>query len=221
MSSPFPLEDQAGIDRAALYGGIDIAKLPANPHWYTGMGFTEDTAYLGPFYRVLEAAGNGAAKGEAMLAGLAHYSGQGLAAAAAGEAGGDGEEFTGPNAKDPFKAIEDDARERVQLTTPDPATTGSAVQLVHGLVSSFTRVAIGGLAGACPVHQSSRQGGGSADGGGIGRPHGRGIGRRRALTRRLGLDLGLAHRDRRRRQCGLGRCRSLCRSQDPRRERLS
>jgi Zeta toxin len=122
-----------------LKGGIDISQAPVQPHWYSGMGFTEDTAYLGPFYRVLEAAGSGAAKGEALLAGAGH------ALYDFREAGAG----VRPEDEPPTPALtawlEQDARERVKAMTPDPATSGTALNLVHGLVSGAYRAVVGSL----------------------------------------------------------------------------
>lgn len=141
MSTPFPLEAQSQLDRATDY--YDPEK--AGPRWYAGMGFNEDTAYTGPFFRALEGAGEGAAKGEALLAGNWH----GFLSGVAGVA-----EAVHAPAAGAIRAVERtaadvkaDADARVKALTPDPATTGSAVQTIHGLVSGAYRVGVGALAG--------------------------------------------------------------------------
>jgi len=147
--NPFPQEEQGQLERMPLWNPES-----AQPKWYDGFGFNEDTAYLGPFYRVLEAAGNGAAKGEAMLAGIWHNEYAALShvpglKTVAGELARE----TGD--------LQQDARDRVRATTPDPATTGAAVQTVHGVVSGAYRAMFGGLAGG-PIGGAAVVGGSEA-----------------------------------------------------------
>jgi hypothetical protein len=153
MSSPFPFEEEAQTN--AMRGEWNPWQGPAEPHWYSGMGFNDESHYLGPFGRALDAAGAGAAKGEAVLGGLIHQAQQPDSAPSQG--------FEQPDTKPAFpelgSAIAADAKMRVQAMTPNPTTTGSAVQLLHGLVSGFTEMSIGGLAagpgGAATVVGSS------------------------------------------------------------------
>jgi len=44
MSTPFPLEEQAQLDRAQPM--VDPWTGPPAPHWYSGIGFGDDTAHL-------------------------------------------------------------------------------------------------------------------------------------------------------------------------------
>jgi hypothetical protein len=153
MSSPFPFEEESQTN--AMRGEWNPWKGPAEPHWYSGLGFNDESHYLGPFGRALDAAGAGAAKGEAVLGGLIHQAQQPDSAPSQG--------FEQPDTKPAFpelgSAIAADAKMRVQAMTPNPTTTGSAVQLLHGLVSGFTEMSIGGLAagpgGAATVVGSS------------------------------------------------------------------
>lgn len=151
MSTPFPFEEEAQTNQ--MRGEWNPWKGPAEPHWYSGMGFNDESHYLGPFGRALDAAGAGAAKGEAVLGGLIHQSegmnydvdeSGGLTATSSGAQA----ETEGANPL--ANAIAADAKMRVQAMTPNPATTGAAVQLMHGVVSGGTEMAIGGLAGGLP-----------------------------------------------------------------------
>jgi hypothetical protein len=117
------------------------------------MGFNQDTAYLGPAYRVLEAAGSGAAKSERVVGDLLHQSegfnyatdeSGGLIATSAGQQS----ESEGLNPL--ADAITADAKTRVQATTPNPATTGTAVRIVHGLGEGAYLATVGGLTGGIP-----------------------------------------------------------------------
>lgn len=151
MSTPFPLEEEAQTN--AMRGEWNPWKGPAEPHWYSGLGFNDESHYLGPFGRALDAAGAGAAKGEAVLGGLIHQS-EGVdydvdtagGLIATKDKSTDAEnERAGMNPL--ANVISADAKMRVQAMTPNATTTGSAVQLLHGLVSGFTEMSIGGLAG--------------------------------------------------------------------------
>jgi hypothetical protein len=139
-ASPFPLEERAQTDN--LRPTWNPWSGPTEPSWHAGMGFDDETAYLGPMYRVLEAAGSGAAKGEAMLGGMMHV------ATGAGPIQVPGmeepKEDLWANAAD---AVSADAKQRVQAMTPNAATTGTALSLIHNLVSGGTEMAVGGLLG--------------------------------------------------------------------------
>lgn len=143
MSTPFPLEERSQLERPTGY--YDPWKGPPPPRWYAGMGFNEDTAYLGPLYRALEATGEGAAKGEELMAGTWHTAASGLAAI--GEAV---HAPAAPQLRELERTAADfqaDAAARVKALTPDAATTGAAVQTIHGLVSGAYRMGVGALAG--------------------------------------------------------------------------
>lgn len=140
MSTPFPLEEASQTDN--MRPVWNPWGSPATPHWYSGMGFDDESHYLGPLGRALDAAGSGAAKGEAMLGGALAAQSYDPNAQAAGEE---------PVTENPLaQSIEADAKQRVSAMTPNPATTGAAVQLLHGVVSGGTEMAIGGLAGGLP-----------------------------------------------------------------------
>lgn len=151
--NPFALEQQSQLETMPLWNPET-----AQPKWYDGLGASEDTAYLGPFYRVLEAAGNGAAKGEAMLAGVWHAE-DALGARYLGNVPGVGAYF-----REHEKGTEEmlqDARDRVRATTPDPATTGTAAQMIHSVVSGAYRATVGSLAGG-PLGGAGALGGSEA-----------------------------------------------------------
>lgn len=151
MSTPFPLEEEAQTN--AMRGEWNPWNGPASPRWYSGLGFNDESHYLGPFGRALDAAGAGAAKGEAVLGGLIHQNEgfdydvdtSGGLIATKDKATAAENERAGLNPL--ANAIAADAKMRVQAMTPDATTTGGAVQLLHGLVSGFTEMSIGGLAG--------------------------------------------------------------------------
>lgn len=136
--NPFPQEERASAERPLWNPET------AQPKWYDGMGVSEDTAYLGPLYRALEGAGEGAAKGEELLGGLWHAQ-YGFYARHLGDVPGVGSYFR--EMEKDTAGMQQDARERVKAMTPDPATTGAAAQVVHGLASGFTRYSMGALAG--------------------------------------------------------------------------
>jgi hypothetical protein len=117
---------------------------PPQPHWYSGMGFSEDTAYLGPLYRALEGAGQGAAKGEELLAGLWHAP-YALGARLLGDVPGVGGFIKAGEQE--TSAMQEIARQRVKDLTPDPATTGVAAQAIASVASGAYRMVAGSLLG--------------------------------------------------------------------------
>lgn len=143
MSTPFPLEEQDQQDSGAPQW--DPWKGPVTPRWNAGLGFNEDTAYLGPFYQALAGAGTGANKGIEVLAGAARqYYG-----AEAGIA-----HLVGIPRQNEFEAaaleadqMKADAHERVQKMTPDPSTTGAAAQVIRSLSEGAYLVSTGSLTG--------------------------------------------------------------------------
>lgn len=155
MSTPFPIEEQSADER--LSGPMsDPWHGPAKPGFFTGMGFNEDTAYLGPAYRVLEAMGSGAAKAERGAADLMRQDTavdpMNKVAAAGMLSPADVDmaerEKLGVNALS--DAIAADAKQRVQAMTPDAATTGTAVQIVHGVGEGAYLATVGALGGGLP-----------------------------------------------------------------------
>lgn len=139
--NPFPQEEQAQQQPQATWN--PWAGTP-QPRWYAGMGFNEDTAYLGPLYRALEGAGQGAAKGEELLGGLWHAQ-YGFYARHLGNVPGVGSYFQ--QMEKDTASMQQDARERAKAMTPDPTTTGAAAELVHGLSSGLYRYTVGSLVG--------------------------------------------------------------------------
>lgn len=114
------------------------------PRWYQGMGFNEDTAYLGPLYHALEGAGQGAAKGEELLGGLWHAQ-YALESRYLGNVPLVGSYFQ--QMEKETAAMQQDARERAKALTPDATTTGAAAEIIHGLSSGLYRYTVGTLAG--------------------------------------------------------------------------
>ncbi len=153
MSTPFPTEEAAQTDRTE--STWDPWSGPVQPKWYSGMGFNESTAYLGPIYRLAEAAGSGAAKGMAVLNGLwgKQY---GLLSYVPGL-----KDFSQEMVKE-TQAAQQDFRGMAQRMTPDPATTGSAVRILHGVGEGAYLMSVGSLAGG-PLGAAGAVGG--AEGG--------------------------------------------------------
>lgn len=108
------------------------------------MGFSEDTAYLGPFYRMLESVGKGAAMGENTLAGVWHAQAA-FGARYLGSVPGVGAYYR--QLEKDTAATQRDAIDRAKAMTPDATTTGSAVQLVNGVGSGLYRYTVGSLVG--------------------------------------------------------------------------
>lgn len=138
MSTPYPTEEAAQTNNAEPVW--NPWKSPAAPHWYSGMGFTEDTAYAGPAYRVLEAAGSGTAKGEAVLGGLLTAAGRVYSSVGTPRVVGKELEPIGAD-------IQAEARERVKAMTPDPATTGTALNVLHSVGEGAYLLTVGSALG--------------------------------------------------------------------------
>lgn len=152
MSTPFPLEEEAQKDTTGQPVWNPWDK-PAAPHWYSGMGFTEDTAYLGPAYRALASVGSATAKGELVLGGALH---QGTDVDPESKIAGAGRLTPEDQARahrqtaamnEASTAVQADARERIKSLRPDPAETGLAVQVLHGLGEGLSTIAMSGPAG--------------------------------------------------------------------------
>lgn len=140
-ASVFPQEQASQLQAQSTWDPWSGA---AKPHWYSGMGASEDTAYLGPFYRALESVGKGAAMGEETLAGIWHTQAR-LGSQYLGSV-----PLVGAYYRDLEKsssAMQQDARERVKTMTPNPETTGAAAQFINGLGSTLYRYTAGALAG--------------------------------------------------------------------------
>jgi hypothetical protein len=110
------------------------------PNWYSGFGYTEDTAYLGPSYRLAAMAGSSVAKGELLLSGGMRAGGN--VDLGVDESGG----LVGTQAADQRQeaadAIERDAKMRLRALRPDPTTTGVALQTLHGLGEMASTIAL-------------------------------------------------------------------------------
>lgn len=142
MSTPHPLEEQNQLASGADW---DPWRSDPEPHWYSGFGFTEDNAYLGPVYQAAAIAGHAVAKVE------------GFAGAASEAMSRFDDHFFGAipevHAKnlmeeDLAQKIQDDAAARAKALTPNPRIAGSLLQTVHGLGTGLTLVGFGGpLAG--------------------------------------------------------------------------
>lgn len=135
-STPFPLEEKAQGE--SFSPGFELWDHPTQPHWYSGMGFTEDTGYLGPLYRLGQAGVSAASKGEAVLGGILNIAGQ--VYNRVGTPRPVGQEFAPVG-----QAIVQDARDRVKAMTPDPATTGLATQMLHTVGEQAFLLASGGF----------------------------------------------------------------------------
>lgn len=164
MSTPFPLEEQSQTQKIEPSWNPWQGK--PEPSWYSGMGFNEDTAYLGPFYRALEGTGQGTAKGETLFAGLMHAplspdTSEMVSAGLSNEQIASATKQAREMQERGADAIAADAQERVRATTPDPATTGTAAQLINGLSSGLSRVTTGALIGG-PLAGASFLGGSEA-----------------------------------------------------------
>lgn len=141
MSTPHPLEEQALEQPQEM---VNPWQGTPQPRWYSGMGFNEDTAYLGPMFTALQGAGQGAAKGEELMAGLWHKAVWAPSQAFAGVPG------LGEYLKEEelqSRAAEADARDRVKTMTPNASTVGAAGQLINGLASGLYRYTVGSLVG--------------------------------------------------------------------------
>lgn len=137
-STPFPLEEQGQTEK--FQDNFELWDHPSTPHWYSGLGFTEDNGYFGPFASL----GSGAAKGEAVLGGIINYAGR--ATSNTGQPGPVTGEL-GSMLQRSGEAIESDAKMRVKALTPNPATTGLAAQMLHSVGESTFLLAAGGFGG--------------------------------------------------------------------------
>jgi len=150
MPSIFPDEEAAQLDKTER--GIPWDG-PSSPHWYAGLGDADPEDII-------------ASQGSGLPAGLHHlvrqsiYSGVAginlaLKKASQGSRENDMQFNTSrlhPNAPpevtthNPADELQG-AREFVQRNTPDPATTGAAVQILHGLGKGLTEITAGSLVG--------------------------------------------------------------------------
>ena len=161
MSSPFPLEEDAASER--LYSGpMSPWGGPTKPGFFAGLASNEDDDFAGlaipggPIasglaYRTLEAAGSGAAKAELALSDLIHQDdtvdvmNKGRFNLSPADLESARREQGGVNAVADWIAA--DAKSRVQAMTPDPTTTGTAVNILHGVGEQAYLATAGGLGG--------------------------------------------------------------------------
>src|SRR5271154_4170872 len=135
--SPFPQEEQAQQEPDQVWNPWEG---PAKPGTFTGFGFDQDTAYMGPAYRALEFAGSATAKGEAVLGGITNFAGRVYSSVGKPKVVGQELEPLGTD-------IQADARERVHAMTPDAATTGAAVRMFHSVGEGAYLLTVGSLLG--------------------------------------------------------------------------
>lgn len=152
MSTPFPIEEQSASER--LSGPMsDPWQGPVKPGFFTGLGYNEENAYLGPSTPVLTGAAKAVSKVVAGAAGAAS-SFYGAEASLADEVAS----AVGlPSGKNPIQMLADElastqaaAQKNVDALTPNPATTGTAFQIVHGLSEGASLAVAGGAAGGVP-----------------------------------------------------------------------
>lgn len=144
MSTPFPLEEQS--QTADNQDGWYPWDQPAQPHWYSGLGYSEDNAYLGP---LVASAGSAAAKGELLLSGLLRSSYSGAQVSAPHLSADEAAEDARQTAQMSRWAdnVESDAKMRLRALKPDAQTTGVAAQTLHGLGEGLSTLAVSGPAG--------------------------------------------------------------------------
>ena len=124
MSTPFPLEEQQQASDD-LSPRVNPWNRNPEPGFFTGLGLSEDNAYLGPLYHLAAIPGAGGAAGEYVLAGglgkmthpLAELS-DWIATNVHGRAG-----TPDTDAQERFiEAMKQDALERLKALRPDLAT---------------------------------------------------------------------------------------------------
>jgi hypothetical protein len=155
VSTPFPLEEEAQTDTRGEH--LTDPNQPIPPGTFGGWGFQERDVPAGvspgklnslalgaPLaYRGVSAVGSGIVGLENLLGAGAH----GISAAFdTGNAGPVDQEIAS-GAKSIGKKIDADARDRLRALSPDPATSGAALQAMHGLVKVGTEALLGGTAG--------------------------------------------------------------------------
>lgn len=128
---------------------------PVKPGFFTGLGYNEENAYLGPSTPILTGIGKAVSKTVAGAAGAASslYSaeaslGDRLAAAVG----------LHPDPENsPLKLLSDEmartqaaAQKNVDALTPDATTTGTAFQIVHGVSEGASLAVAGAAAGGLP-----------------------------------------------------------------------
>src|SRR5277367_4102848 len=118
--TPFPQEQSANEDQSFRpswnpWGAAE------KPNWYSGFGYTEDTAYLGPSYRLAAMAGSSVAKGELLLSGAMHAGGN--VDLGADESGGLVGTESADQRQEAADTVERDAKMRLRALRPDPTTT--------------------------------------------------------------------------------------------------
>jgi hypothetical protein len=153
MSTPFPLEEQSVAERLNSGPMSDPWQGPVKPGFFTGMGYDEDNAYLGPSTPILTGAAAALNKAVAGAAGAASsfYSAEGEIAKDLASAVGL------QSRKNPLQMIAEEfadtqawAQKNVETLTPSPQTTGTAFQIVHGVSEGATLAVTGGAGGGVP-----------------------------------------------------------------------
>lgn len=153
MSSPFPLEEDSASNRANSGPMSDPWHGPVKPGFFTGLGYNEENDFLGPAAPVLTGIGKAVSKVASGVAGAA-ASFYGAEASLADEVTRAVGLEPGAN---PIRMFADDlaktqalAQKNVADLTPNPATTGTAFQIVHGLAEGASLAVGGAAAGGIP-----------------------------------------------------------------------
>lgn len=138
--TPFTQEEDSQEDTGQP--AWDPWKGPSKPSWYAGLGSQEDPADL-----IAKPLASGVVKGELLFGGLAGAIG-----------GADLGDDVAPSPHDQAASdalgeqIKADAKARIKILTPDPATNGIAMQTLHslgeGLGTAAAGAAVGGPLGA-------------------------------------------------------------------------
>jgi hypothetical protein len=99
------------------------------PSAFAGLFHDDDYGYAAPLKNIMAMPGSAAAKGELLLSGAMHGNVDLSVDASGGVTGAMSADQSAPAAD----AIEADAKRRLKALRPDPATTGIALQTLHGL----------------------------------------------------------------------------------------
>lgn len=165
MSTPFPFEEASQTYGRASF---DPSAQPKTPEWYAGLGHEDGGAssidarlaglggspvgvasMVAPGALKLIRTGvlSGVAKGQAVLGGLLHTD-TGIDYAVDESGGLAATEGAPPESVNALAdRLSADAKAKVKANTPDATTTGAAGQMLHGLTSVGTEMAIGSFAG--------------------------------------------------------------------------
>lgn len=154
MSTPFPLEEQAASD--AVSGPMsDPWHGPTKPGFFSGFGYNEENAYLGPSTPILSGVASAASKAVAGAAGAASslYGAEASLSDNLASAVG----LTPDPEKNPLRLLSEDlaatqaaAQKNVDALMPNATTTGAAFQIVHGVSEGASLAVAGAAAGGLP-----------------------------------------------------------------------